>query len=527
VIKKKPSEPILVVDLFAGPGGLGEGFASLGSPSAPTFRIKVSAEMDSAAHSTLKLRAYFRALKRTGDKDLVESYYDFCNGNRLSAYDASAAAQWLEAECEAQHLRLGDPDSDQKLIAILDDLDLQNRPWVLIGGPPCQAYSIVGRSRNRGKKGYVAESDHRHFLYREYLKIIQRYKPTVFVMENVKGLISSKVGEQRIFHQMLVDLASPDNALGKGESATGQYRIHSLASKDFFDATKAPDEVDAFNFVVKAENFGVPQARHRVILLGVRKDLPAPRVLRIRKQISVAAAIRRLPKLRSALSRGRDSQKRWEDAVRRHATALAKSARKQGYRQLANYLKRLSNTRFPQHLSASHAIRRNSKERKRLGKALSQHFSDKSLLRWLNHDARSHMQEDLRRYLYVAAYADLHESGASPRGHKKFDLAGLSPNHKNWKSGKFVDRFRAQVWDRPATTITSHIAKDGHYYIHPDVVQCRSLTVREAARIQTFPDNYFFCGTRTEQYVQVGNAVPPFLARQIAEVVRSILESEE
>jgi DNA (cytosine-5)-methyltransferase 1 len=137
------------------------------------------------------------------------------------------------------------------------------------------------------------------------------------------------------------------------------------------------------------------------------------------------------------------------------------------------------------------------------------------------------MKEDLRRYLYVAAYANLHESGTSPKGHKKFDLAGLTPNHKNWTSGKFVDRFRAQVWDRPATTITCHIAKDGHYYIHPDLVQCRSLTVREAARIQTFPDNYFFCGTRTEQYVQVGNAVPPFLARQIAEVVSSILESGE
>ena len=138
-----------------------------------------------------------------------------------------------------------------------------------------------------------------------------------------------------------------------------------------------------------------------------------------------------------------------------------------------------------------------------------------------NHFSRKHMLSDLMRYFHAAVWSDIENE--SPKGEDGFPLPSLTPDHKNWSSGKFNDRFRCQSWDRPSTTIVSHISKDGHYFIHPDPAQCRSLSVREAALLQTFPADYIFEGPQTAQFHQVGNAVPVELAGQIARLVEQVL----
>lgn len=508
------SLPIAAVDLFAGPGGLGEGFSALDEGKA--FRILVSAEMDAAAHQTLQLRAFFRILKLEGKRSLGP-YYRYCNGESATPYDKSSLPAWRKAGEEALHITLGTQSGDKRLVERLKLASLsEHKPWVLIGGPPCQAYSLAGRARNKGKKGYLAEEDKRHFLYLEYLKIIQRFQPAIFVMENVKGILSSKVSGQRIFHSILKDLADPSRALN--QTYGSRYKIYSIVKEAVFESGMEPTDVDSRDFILRAENFGVPQARHRVILLGVREDVATQPTLLTEGAIhTVAQAISDLPPLRSMVTKQKDGPEEWFHLLQENLSALLSQAPShENFRELFEVLRQTKS-------GASRSMLRGdvryvaSRSSARTESPLSSWYSDKKLRVWLNHESRGHIADDLKRYVFAAAFGMAY--GRSPKGHIDYFLKGLSPNHKNWDSGIFADRFRVQLASEPASTITSHIAKDGHYFIHPDPTQCRSLTVREAARLQTFPDNYFFQGNRTQQFAQVGNAVPPYLAYQIAKVV--------
>jgi len=505
-----------IIDLFAGPGGLGEGFAS--HEDGKRFEIIVSAEMESSAHQTLTLRSFFRHVR--GDQNALAAYYDYCQSATARHPGEVAPSAWKLATAEARQLTLGNSEHNRELDELLDRASLNEDNTILIGGPPCQAYSLVGRARNKGNSGYVAEEDHRHFLYREYLRILHRSRPAVFVMENVKGILSSRVNGSYVFHDILRDLTDPGQALGLGTGA--KYTIHSLECSSSFTKGDDPAEVDATSFVIEAERHGIPQARHRVILLGVREDLKfdGTELLPVAETLTVWDAIGTLPPLRSKLSKD-DSGTAWRDTVRQLARSLQEDAESQGLDALAFEL-RAGSFGIGRHMETG-ALR----YRHRVGWTAGDYgkwVADPRLDVILNHESRSHMSSDLGRYFYTAAFGRVYQR--TPKGHRDFSLKGLAPNHANWESGKFVDRFRVQRFDTPSTTVTSHIAKDGHYFIHPDLTQCRSLTVREAARLQTFPDNYFFQGNRTQQYHQVGNAVPPLLASKIAGIVCGILDGK-
>ena len=503
-----------VVDLFAGPGGLGEGFASYDGGG--KFEIVVSAEMEESAHKTLTMRSFFRHIR--GDEKALGAYYAYCHSANAPHPSTVVKSAWAEATREACQLTLGDPEDNRQLDERLRKAALKPDETVLIGGPPCQAYSLVGRARNKGKEDYKAEEDHRHFLYREYLRIVHKTQPAIFVMENVKGILSSRVRGQKVFHDILRDLSDPGAALNK--SGGERYIIHSLVAPVSFHHGDDPAEIDANAFIIESERYGVPQARHRVILLGVRADIPyeGGKYLKSSSVLSVKDAIGALPQLRSRLSKD-DSTTAWRFEVWKRAELLIAEALKKDMGTLASTMQRAMDD-VGKVLQTGGLRYRQSIDEKAVTPYLKW-VKDPKLEVWLNHESRSHMPSDLGRYFYTAAYGEANEK--TPKGHLEFALNGLAPEHANWESGKFIDRFRVQLRGHPSTTVTSHIAKDGHYFIHYDPVQCRSLTVREAARLQTFPDNYFFQGNRTQQFHQVGNAVPSLLAGKIAHVVHSIL----
>lgn len=507
-----------IVDLFAGPGGLGEGFASLKIDDHSPFHIGISVEKESSAHRTLTLRAFLREHRAMHDC-LPDQFLDLHAGLMEEPDWSSVNNQaWKAAITEARCLELG---TEAASVAIDDAIASLRRDFdetILIGGPPCQAYSLVGRARSRGKHGYVPEEDERHYLFREYIHVLDRLRPAAFVMENVKGLLSSTVESRLVFEMLMEDLSS----LGTGKGHL--YELRAIQIED--GRASLREAAQPSDFVVRAEKFGVPQRRHRVIIVGIRSDL-ASGTMKAGIALSgttrtVADVIGNLPALRSGLSRGQDDASAWRHEVVEASKLLA-----------GIYTGKVDGPIRDAFLSVTkRQIEGPSILRSASLLPAAYGTSNDDLLSWIErsdlraiaqHETRAHMASDLGRYLFAAVFGEV--CGFSPKA-ADFPLA-LSPDHRNWHSGVFNDRFRVQLANEASTTVTSHISKDGHYFIHPDPMQCRSLTVREAARLQTFPDDYLFLGNRTQQYVQVGNAVPPFLARQIAALVHASLTNAD
>ena len=523
---------IPVIDLFAGPGGLCEGFSHAIGGRCP-FKTVLSIEKDSVAHRTLMLRAFVHYYMRNG-LDLPKEYYEYVYSRiDREALFASCQEAANEARAVAWCAELGashptKAEFDRRIKEALGG----ERDWVLIGGPPCQAYSLAGRSRSVGmiknrdkltREEAIAEfnRDPRQRLYRQYLRIIAVHSPSIFVMENVAGMLSARVDGERVFPKILRDLKSPGTIAKKyfpelktiGERHT--YRIFS------FVTGREEAACDGTKFLIRAEDYGVPQCRHRVILFGIRDDFFRESVsvpaLTASGKNSVLEAIGDLPNMKSAISSKRHAGvEGWDSFVARIVQDKLFAELDEDVRaEIVDAAKRRK-------LLFSEGGKQD--QWKHNHGALGFWYDDPRLKGPLNHVARAHMPMDLWRYLFVSAYG-----AAKKRSPVIADFPSvLLPNHANInlddddRSQDFADRFKVQLWTKPSSTVTSHISKDGHYFIHPDTAQCRSLTVREAARLQTFPDNYFFEGNRTQQYHQVGNAVPPYLAHQIASIVLKV-----
>jgi DNA (cytosine-5)-methyltransferase 1 len=405
------------IDLFAGAGGLSEGFIREG------FKPIAHVEMNKDACDTLKTRTTYHWLKENKKADLYNDY--------LKSQTKIKEELWKNIPEHLINSVINKEISESTLPEIFKKIDKElngNSIDLIIGGPPCQAYSLVGRARKD------MESDPRNHLYKHYVKFLEKYQPKMFVFENVPGILSAKNGEylSKIF----------------GSVRNAGYEV-AIPPKNHLNA----------------KDFGVLQDRKRVIIIGWKKELN----LKYPEFETAEHSFQILKDLFSDLK----PLKNGEGTL--SAVEYAKPA--------TEYL-RQTNIRNGLDFVTQHIVRPNNDNDLEIYQIATEQW---------NNGKRLNYAELPKRLI----------------------------NHSNTDS--FVNRFHVVNGKGVSHTVVAHIAKDGHYYIHPDENQNRSISVREAARIQSFPDDYFFEGSRTGAFKQIGNAVPPLMAQKIAEKIREMI----
>lgn len=403
------------IDLFAGAGGLSEGF--IREKFEPIAHVEMSAE----ASDTLRTRVAFHHFQQ---KKKLNQYYAYLK------QDITRNELWNSIPQELLESVINEEITDKSIENIFAKIDLQldsKKVDVIIGGPPCQAYSLVGRSRDPNRM----KGDKRNFLFRYYAQFLIRYKPKFFVFENVLGLLTA--GNAKYLNEML-ELFSEI-----GYSADFQ--------------------------VLNAEEYGVLQRRRRVIIIG-------------RKGKSKFA----FPKLETM----ENSWQTKKDLFFDLPTLIPGQEM-----QVAKYTNKINEY---------------------LQKTETRNGIDYTT----QHITRNHNDRDLEIYSLAI------DKWINEKQRLKYnDIPKQLQTHKNTIA--FLDRYKVVDPTGHSHTVVAHISKDGHYYIYPDKKQVRSISVREAARIQSFPDDYFFEGGRTAAFRQIGNAVPPLMAQKIATSIKQLL----
>jgi DNA (cytosine-5)-methyltransferase 1 len=392
---------ITFIDLFAGCGGLSEGFYKQG------YEALAHVEMNHYACETIKTRL---------------KHYDYKN------VDQSV----LEIDI-----------TDKSVLKKLEDIVNGKEVDIVIGGPPCQSFSSLGRAKDE----HGMSNDPRNYLFESYVNILNKFKPKAFVFENVTGLLSAKINNELIIKKILKKLGEKYNVI-----------------------------YDPKIMVLNSADYGVPQIRKRVIIIGIRKDLKtSPEIVyksikkthgdpelnkgnNLKDYVTVKQAISDLPKIRSGMGN-----------------------------KVVKFVSKIENDFLKQVRSKNEIL-----------------LSD--------HVARTQNEGDTERFKLMSKNKWTFQ-----------ELLINRPDLNHAKQRVFNNSYVVQFWNKPSRTIIAHLYKDGNQFIHPDHNQSRSITPREAARLQSFPDNFIFEGSRTEIYKQIGNAVPPLFAEAIAKAIKNIL----
>ena len=418
MLKNVTPEKLTFIDLFAGCGGLSEGFLMSGK-----FEGLAHVEWETPMVETLRKRLADRWEHNPSEA-----------AKRVIHFDIQKTSELLNGKWKKNTLlQYGETNHPKTIEGGLKSLVGKRTVDLIIGGPPCQAYSIAGRAQDENSM----KNDYRNYLFESFIGVVNEFKPEAFVFENVPGLLSAKPGDIPVTERIF-------DAFKKAG-----YQI------------REPKHLK--NSVYSADEFGVPQKRRRIIIIGVRENsginleglyskIDSQRNLS--QKLTVRDAIANLPKLKPL-----------ESEVRENGKNVS-------HRQIRG-------NKVPFHVPRFH----NSRDIKRF-------------MTWIENKMNSTPSRE------------------------KIDFY----NKRMIKSSKHA-KYRNLEWDKPSPTIVAHLHKDGLMFIHPDVKQARSITVREAALLQSFPENYEFKGGNGAAYKMIGNAVPPKFAENIAIAVSKILSS--